>query len=444
MTGDRIKLTNNHWSFSIEETRAELGLAGLRFVNDFTALALSVPHLPPGELVAVGGGEAVPERTIAVIGPGTGLGVSGLVPCGAGWSALQGEGGHVTVGVVTDRERAVRDLPRHAFPARLGRAVPVGTRARQHRRRAAASSTVSSRGCCFRPTSRASARAARTRMCEETLGIFCRLLGSCAGNLALTLGAEGGVVIGGGIVPRLGDFFARSEFRAAFEAKGRMAGLPRAHPDARHPLAVPGAHRRGPTARLTRAARGAARLGDARHSRHGTLGPRRSAAFRPIRDSSSGRAGRRRPHERALGASREPCFSSTSAAAARPSSLRRIARMRAVTSRGVRADVGDRRGVVAERASRRRRSRRARTPASSGIHSRTKRQSRVLIEELLVRAVDAQRVDADDACLHLHLRVVDAGLEVAEQARQRVLDRAPGQLAARSRRWSRASRACGS
>ena len=222
VTGDRIKLTNNHWAFSIEETRVELGLAELRFVNDFTALALSVPHLPREELVAVGGGEAVPERTIAVIGPGTGLGVSGLVPCGAHWSALQGEGGHVTVGVVTDRERAVRDLLaarfRHVSAERFlsgpGLVNTVGALLELD--------GLAPRALLPADITRLGA-SGEDAHCEETLGIFCRLLGSCAGNLALTLGAEGGVVIGGGIVPRLGDFFARSEFRAAFEAKGRMA-----------------------------------------------------------------------------------------------------------------------------------------------------------------------------------------------------------------------------
>ena len=104
VVGDTVKLTNNHWSFSIDETRKLLGMDTLQVVNDFTALALSVRHLPATELVKVGGGEPVDKHTIAVIGPGTGLGVSGLVPCGEHWNALQGEGGHVSLGVRTPRE----------------------------------------------------------------------------------------------------------------------------------------------------------------------------------------------------------------------------------------------------------------------------------------------------------------------------------------------------
>jgi len=221
VTGDRVKLTNSHWSFSIAESRDELGLETLQVVNDFTALALSVPHLPREELVAVGGGTAVADRAIAVIGPGTGLGVSGLIPCGARWSALQGEGGHVTVGVVTDRERAVRDRLarrfRHVSAERfLSGPGLVNTVGALREIDGLEPSTLSPADITRLGTG------GEDPHCEEALGIFCRLLGSCAGNLALTLGAEGGVVIGGGIVPRLGDFFARSEFRAAFEAKGRM------------------------------------------------------------------------------------------------------------------------------------------------------------------------------------------------------------------------------
>jgi len=221
VTGDRIKLTNNHWALSIEETRVELGLEVLHVVNDFTALALSLPHLPSTELAVVGGGDVVPARTVAVIGPGTGLGVSGLVPCRDGWKALQGEGGHVTVGVTTDRERAVRDRLatrfRHVSAERfLSGPGLVNTVEALREIDGLSAGELSPADITRLGTS------GEDHHCRETLEIFCRLLGSCAGNLALTLGAEGGVYIGGGIVPRLGTFFETSGFRAAFEAKGRM------------------------------------------------------------------------------------------------------------------------------------------------------------------------------------------------------------------------------
>jgi glucokinase len=67
------------------------------------------------------------------------------------------------------------------------------------------------------------ALAGRDARCTEALELFCAFLAIAAGNLALTLGARGGVYIGGGIVPRLGRWFAGSPFRARFEAKGRFA-----------------------------------------------------------------------------------------------------------------------------------------------------------------------------------------------------------------------------
>jgi len=107
---DFVKLTNNHWSFSIDELRKELALDRLHVINDFTALALSVPHLPDHELEKIGGGERQVHHAKAIIGPGTGLGVSGLVPCGDHWQPLQGEGGHVSLGVRTEREFAVYEF----------------------------------------------------------------------------------------------------------------------------------------------------------------------------------------------------------------------------------------------------------------------------------------------------------------------------------------------
>jgi len=225
ITGDAVKLTNNHWSFSIEETRKQLGMDTLHVINDFTALALSVPHLPDSELIKIGGGTVVPNHAKAIIGPGTGLGVSGLIPCGSHWTALQGEGGHVSLGVRTPREFAVYEVLtkrfRHVSAERflsgpglvnIVQAIRDIDGLPEHQYSPA---DVTENGMNAAPESEHSA-------CTEALEIFCNLLGSCAGNLVLTLGAEGGVYIGGGVVPRLGDFFVQSGFREQFEAKGRM------------------------------------------------------------------------------------------------------------------------------------------------------------------------------------------------------------------------------
>lgn len=238
--GDAIKLTNNHWSFSIDDTRKSMNLQKLHVVNDFTALALSVKHLATDELVKVGGGEPLDKHAIAIIGPGTGLGVSGLVPCGDSWNPLQGEGGHVSLGVRTPREFAVyqklierfRHVSAERFLSGPGLVNIVkalreldGLPARDYSPAEVTEFGMQdflSRDGRSGDTAASEVSESDRQSCEEALHMFCSLLGSCAGNLVLTLGAEGGVFIGGGIVPRLGEFFVQSQFRHEFEAKGRM------------------------------------------------------------------------------------------------------------------------------------------------------------------------------------------------------------------------------
>ncbi|HEV2336535.1 MAG TPA: glucokinase, partial [Stellaceae bacterium] len=104
ITGDRIAMTNHPWSFSLAALRDRLGLERLIAINDFTAVALALPRLSAGDRIPVGGGAPVGGRPIGVIGPGSGLGVSGLIPDGSGWVALAGEGGHVTMAPGNQRE----------------------------------------------------------------------------------------------------------------------------------------------------------------------------------------------------------------------------------------------------------------------------------------------------------------------------------------------------
>jgi len=225
VTGDLINLTNNHWTFSQQAMQESLGIAPGRFqvVNDFTALALAVPHLEPSDVRKVGSGDAIEGKPIAVIGAGTGLGVSGIVPTPAGgWVALQGEGGHVSIGVRSDREIAIHDVLndryRHVSAERFlsGEGLENISNALRE---------IDGLEPLELTPARISARglSGEDPICVETLNIFAELLGSCAGNLALTLGSEGGVYIGGGIVPRLGEWFEQSKFRQNFEAKGRMS-----------------------------------------------------------------------------------------------------------------------------------------------------------------------------------------------------------------------------
>lgn len=223
VTGDAIRLTNNDWAFSTEEVRCRLGLDRLLFVNDFTALALSLPHLHHNERRQIGGGSAVEGAAIAVIGPGTGLGVSGLIPQKGRYSALEGEGGHTTLAAQTPEEFAVimqiLKTHTHCSAERVlsGPGLQTLYRALAEVRGVAVKDITS-------PEISSLGVSGEDPVCTDTLKMFCALLGSEAGNLALTLGSFGGVFIGGGIVPRLGSFFDASDFRARFEAKGRFSG----------------------------------------------------------------------------------------------------------------------------------------------------------------------------------------------------------------------------
>ncbi|MDP5241396.1 glucokinase [Uliginosibacterium sp. 31-16] len=221
ITGDALRLTNNPWAFSIEALRRALGLEQLVFVNDFTALALSLPHLTDAERRQTGRGSCVPGCAIGVIGPGTGLGVSGLVVAGTGYVPLGGEGGHVSLAPHTDEEFALTALLLREHGHVSAERVLSGpglislyralAQVRGETAQSLDSAAITTAGL-----------AGTDALCTATLSTFCALLGSVAGNLALTLGARGGVFIGGGIVPRLGTWFDQSDFRARFEAKGRF------------------------------------------------------------------------------------------------------------------------------------------------------------------------------------------------------------------------------
>lgn len=218
--GDHLQLFNAPWGFSIEGLRQALGLTRLRVLNDFTVLALALPHLPKSELRQIGG-EPVAGMTMGLIGAGTGLGVSGLVPNLQGqMSPIAGEGGHVTLAASNDDEERLIALLRGRFGHVSAERVLSGSGLvvlyEAHAQLASlpaealTPADVTQRGL-----------AGQCAVCEAALHSFCLFMGTVASNLAVSLGAQGGLFIGGGIVPLLGDFFERSGFRARFDAKGR-------------------------------------------------------------------------------------------------------------------------------------------------------------------------------------------------------------------------------
>ena len=225
ITGDDVRLTNSSWRFSIAAFQKAMGLQRCLVVNDFTALAMSLPALKASDLRALGGGAAVAGATIGLLGPGTGLGVSGLVPDATGrYSALAGEGGHVTLSANDDVESTLLGLLRKQFEHVSAERVLSGSGLVNLYQ---AICTMEGRTArALEPADVTDAAVAGTdAQCVQAVHYFTRFLGNVAGNLALTLGSLGGVYIGGGIVPRLGAAFDGAVFRRSFESKGRYRPL---------------------------------------------------------------------------------------------------------------------------------------------------------------------------------------------------------------------------
>lgn len=221
VTGDHVRLTNIDWQFSREALQKRFGLRALALTNDFTALAMAVPHLPGGQIIKAGGGEPAPHQPIAVVGPGTGLGASGLIWCGTHWVPLQGEGGNVAFapGSPLEVELLGHAMRQHDY-VRAEHFISGYGMSYLHKTLAAVKG-ISTETLKAEEITRMGLNG-ECSQCEETLLLFCGMLGSFAGDLSLILGARGGVYIGGGIVTILGDFFLRSPFRARFEAKGKF------------------------------------------------------------------------------------------------------------------------------------------------------------------------------------------------------------------------------
>ncbi len=222
VTSDWVALTNSHWAFSIRDSQAALELERLEVINDFTAQALAVPWLTADDRRQIGGGAPVPGQVVGIIGPGTGLGVGGLVPVGDRWQPLPGEGGHVSFAAHDEVEAAVLAQLHKRFGQVSNERVLSGPGLVNL---AVALAAVEGETLAIDDPHEVveRARTGGCRFCRAALERFSTLLGAAAGDLALTLGARGGIYIGGGLVKRLGTLFDEAGFRAGFVAKGRLA-----------------------------------------------------------------------------------------------------------------------------------------------------------------------------------------------------------------------------
>lgn len=233
----RARLTNSRWEVSEDALASELGLDRAMIMNDFAALAWALPVLGPDARVPIGGGDRAPDAPMAVLGPGTGLGVAAFVPAVPHGIVVATEGGHATMPAADDREAALLRWVRARHGHVSAERVLCGSGLEELYQAVVAVDGIAA------PSRRAPeiterALAGDCSASLATLKTFCAMLGGFAGNVALTLGARGGVFIAGGIVPRFPAFVAASSFRERFEAKGRfrvwLAAVPTAivsHPD---------------------------------------------------------------------------------------------------------------------------------------------------------------------------------------------------------------------
>ncbi|MGP4842704.1 glucokinase [Marinobacter sp. 1Y8] len=225
----QVRMTNNHWRFGVQAIREAFGLCNFKIINDFTAMALGVPHVPGDHLVHVCGGAGKPTRPRLVIGPGTGLGVSGLIPIRDGWVPLITEGGHVDFSPTDETEIAVLRI----LKARFGRVSVERILCGQgllnlYQAHAEIQGVAAPLDEPHKITTAAVDQA--DPLARQALRHFCEVLGRVAGDAVLTLGGLGGVYICGGIVPRFTEFFLESPFQTGFEDKGRMRPLMEATP----------------------------------------------------------------------------------------------------------------------------------------------------------------------------------------------------------------------
>jgi glucokinase len=229
ITAGATAMTNGPWRIS-EAGLVEAGFAAARLINDYTALALCVRHLGPEDLGAIGDAVGVAaNQTLAVIGAGTGLGVSAAVRDDAAEAIATTEGGHIAFAPGDEVEiEILRQLASQFGRVSLERILSgpglVSLRWALGRIAGQDVEPLTPEQIVTR------AMAGEDDLCVETLNRFCAVYGSAAGEIALVFGARGGVYLGGGIAPGILAWLRQSEFRSRFEAKGRFAGYVKAIP----------------------------------------------------------------------------------------------------------------------------------------------------------------------------------------------------------------------
>lgn len=224
--GETVALTNRDWRFTRDTLRSAARARQFRLLNDFEALALSLPHLDATDLVQIGGETPEKPGVKIVLGPGTGLGMATLAPLPeGGWMALPGEVGHITLPVATREEFDWRErMTKPGVPFESEDAITGGGLLRMYR-------AVAAQPVLATPEEVLQAALAGTdEAAQRTLDQFITWLARIAGDAAMTMQAKGGVYLAGGIAPSIAGRLKAGSFREVFQEKGRLAHVMRPIP----------------------------------------------------------------------------------------------------------------------------------------------------------------------------------------------------------------------
>ncbi|WP_165793800.1 MULTISPECIES: glucokinase [Hyphococcus] len=218
----KVDFTNSHWTLCGPEIARPLGIEQLRIVNDFFALAAGFAHLPGDSVLKVKDGSPMTDAPQLVIGPGTGLGQALIAPTSWGRKVIATEGGHVAFAPYTQDEIEIRNLISRDHPrVSVERLLSGGGLVRIHR----ALCAIEGAGCDFMQAHEITSAATTGghMIAVKAVEMFCAILGRVAGDAVLATGARGGVVLGGGILPKMKEVFLNSDFLRCFKDKGRMS-----------------------------------------------------------------------------------------------------------------------------------------------------------------------------------------------------------------------------
>jgi glucokinase len=216
-----IRLTNRDWSFTIDSLKQATNARTFQLLNDFEALAYSLPHIALADLVQIGGVASDKPQVKVVLGPGTGLGMATLAPLPqGGWMPIPGEMGHITLPIINAEELALRDKIVGVGKFAEVEDILTGPGLLALYRAIGPSAGLETPEAVLQ-----AALAGNDNAAEKALDHFITFLVRLAGDAAMSLQARGGVYLAGGISPSLVDKLKLPKYRAIFEDKGRIANV---------------------------------------------------------------------------------------------------------------------------------------------------------------------------------------------------------------------------